>query len=323
MSGGAAASDDTAKRPGIDPRLYQIGALSGLLAYGLATLGLDVSPARAALLLAAALGAQFACTKIWRLPAFEPRSAIISGLSLGLLLRCGSPALAVLAAAAAVSSKFLLRWRGKHVFNPTNFAIVASILATREVWVSPAQWGNGAFFGFLLACAGGIVVQRAARADVTAAFLALYLALVLGRSLWLGEPLAIPLHRLQSGSLLIFAFFMISDPRTTPDARAGRVLFGALVAAGAAFVQFRLFRTNGPLWSLAALSPLVPAIDWLLPGPRHGWPRAIPLPPSVSKGARHETPLDSPGRLFPALRRGAPGAPVLRLLRGSGRRETL
>jgi hypothetical protein len=63
--------------------------------------------------------------------------------------------------------------------------------------------------------------------------------------------MTIPIHRLQNGALLIFAFFMISDPRTTPDRAAGRVLFALLVALGAAFVQFRLFRTNGLLWSLA------------------------------------------------------------------------
>ena len=60
---------------------------------------------------------------------------------------------------------------------------------------------------------------------------------------------------------------MISDPKTTPDSRVGRIVFAALVALGAAYVQFRLFRTNGFLWALAGASPLVPVIDWLAPGP--------------------------------------------------------
>src|SRR5204862_3674703 len=129
-------------------------------------------------------------------------------------------------------------------------------------------WGNVAFFGFLMACLGGLVVNRAARSDVTLAFLGFYLALVFGRSLYLGEPLAIPLHRLQSGALLLFAFFMVSDPKTPPDARAGRILFAAVVAWGAWYWQFRLFHTNGLLWSLAAFSLAVPLIDTLLPGRR-------------------------------------------------------
>jgi hypothetical protein len=78
----------------------------------------------------------------------------------------------------------------------------------------------------------------------------------------------------------LFSFFMISDPRTTPDSRAGRLVFAALVAAGAAFVPFVLYRTNGLLWSLALLSPLVPLIDRLLPGRRHAWPAAARLEPA-------------------------------------------
>ena len=77
------------------------------------------------------------------------------------------------------------------------------------------------------------MVNRAARSDVTYAFLAFYLAILFGRALWLGQPLAIPLHQLGSGGFLIFTFFMISDPRTTPDSRAGRILFALLVALGA------------------------------------------------------------------------------------------
>ncbi len=117
-------------------------------------------------------------------------------------------------------------------------------------------------------------MHRAARADVTFAFLVAYAGLLVARSLWLGEPLSIPLHRLQSGALLLFAFFMISDPKTTPDSRAGRVLFAILVAWGAWYIQFRLFRTNGLLWSLAGFSLLVPIIDWLLPGSRYDWREA-------------------------------------------------
>ncbi len=237
-----------------DPRFYQIAVLATLLGYGMVWLDFDIAAGRAALLLGVALLTQAACTRIWKLPSFDPRSALISGLSLCLLLRTNDPLLAVLGSVVTIASKFVLRVRGKHLFNPTNFGVVAMMLATGQVWVSPGQWGNAAFFGFLMACLGGLVVNRAARSDVTLAFIASYLTLVFARSFYLGEPVAIPIHRLQSGALLLFTFFMISDPRTTPNSRAGRVLFGALVAAGAWYIQFRLFRTNGLLWSLAGMS---------------------------------------------------------------------
>ena len=263
----------------MDPRWFQITALSALLVYGMGGLGFEIGVAQAAVTLAAALLTQFAGTRWARLPAFDPKSALISGLSLCLLLRTNSLALAAATTVITVASKFLLRVNGKHLFNPTNFGLVAAMLATGgAVWVSPGQWGNVAFFAFLIACMGGLVVMRAARSDVTFAFIACYLALVIGRSLWLGEPLTIPLHRLQSGALLLFTFFMISDPRTTPDSRAGRILFAALVAWGAWYVQFRMFRTNGLLWSLATFSLCTPLLDWLLPGTRYRWEmRRAPL----------------------------------------------
>jgi hypothetical protein len=125
-----------------------------------------------------------------------------------------------------------------------------------------------------MACLGGLVVNRATRSDITLAFLAVYGGLLFGRSMWLGEPLSIPIHRLEGGALLLFAFFMISDPKTTPDSRAGRLMFAAIVACGAAYIQLRLFRTNGLLWSLAGSSMLVPVIDRLLPARRFEWIQA-------------------------------------------------
>jgi len=256
-----------------DPRLYQIGTLAALLAYGVLRLDFEIPLACALATVGGALLTQWICTRRWRLPAFDPRSALISGLSLCLLLRTNSLWLAGAAAAVAIGSKFVLRVKGKHLFNPTNAGIVLMILATGQVWVSPGQWGNVAFFAFLMACLGGLVVNRAARSDVTWAFMAAYMALVFGRSMWLGEPLAIPLHRLENGALLLFTFFMISDPKTTPNSRAGRILFAIAVATGAWYVQFRLFRTNGLLWALAIGSLAVPLIDRLLPGRRYEWSR--------------------------------------------------
>lgn len=262
-----------------DPRHYQIAVLSSLLLWGVFGLDLEVRAGIAAVVLATALGAQWLGTRLASLPRFDARSALISALSLTLLLRTASPWLAALAAVLTIGSKFVIRLPaadgspgGKHVFNPTNFGIVALLLLTDRAWVSPGQWGSAAVAAFAVACLGLLVVRRAERSDVTWAFLAAYGAVVLGRALWLGDPLAIPLHQLANGAFLVFAFFMISDPKTTPDSRAGRVLFACLVALGAGFVQFVLFRPNGLLWSLAAFAPVVPVLDRLLPGRRYRWP---------------------------------------------------
>jgi Na+-translocating ferredoxin:NAD+ oxidoreductase RnfD subunit len=301
-----------------DPRLYQIATLALLLAYGLVHLGFDVPPLHVALILATTLLTQWTLTATWRLPRFDPRSALISGLSLGLLLRTGSPWLAVTAGFVAIASKFLIRANGKHVFNPTNFGLVAMMALTPRVWVSPGQWGHSVLFAFLMACLGGVVVYRAWRVDITAAFLVTYAALLFGRALSLGDPLAIPLHQLQSGALLLFSFFMISDPKTTPDSRTGRILFAALVALGAWYVQFRLFRPSGILWSLAVCSAVVPGLDRLFPARRYAWAPQASGPRRSEEGAFDDAQVDLRSGDAGSSRRGEGRVRLLRLLRGQG-----
>ena len=253
-----------------DPRFYQIATLSTLLVYGMTQLEFDVTPGRCALLITTALATQALASRRVGIP-FDPLSALISSLSLCLLLRTNHASLAMLTAVVAVGSKFVIRINGKHVFNPTNLGIVFA-LATGYAWVSPGQWGSAAFFAFFMACVGGVVTNRSSRTDVTIAALTAWAALLFARSAWLGEPIDIPVHRIQSGAFLLFAFFMISDPKTTPDSRLGRVLFATVVCFGAAVVQFKWFRTNGLVWSLALFSMFVPLVDRLLPGGKFQWP---------------------------------------------------
>jgi hypothetical protein len=255
-----------------DPRLYQIASLGILLLYGLIWLHFDVSAPQIVLTFGAALLTQYACTRLHKLPVFDPLSAVVSALGLCIFLRTNELPIVAVAAVIAIASKFVIRWKKKHVFNPTNIALIIVIVSGLG-WISPGQWGQVAWLGFLIACMGSLVVTRAARADVTLAFLGFYVGLLIARALWLGDPLTIPLHQIESGTLLIFSFFMITDPKTTPNARFGRILFAFLVALTALSVQFVLFRPNGPLWGLIICSPLVPLIDRMFPGLRYDWSR--------------------------------------------------
>jgi Na+-translocating ferredoxin:NAD+ oxidoreductase RnfD subunit len=165
----------------------------------------------------------------------------------------------------AIGSKFLIRFRGKHIFNPTNLGIVVVILFTRAGWISTGQWGNTAIFAFLAACLGTWVVTSAFRFDVAAMFLVTYCGLLFSRALWLGDPLSIPLHQISNGSLLIFAFFMISDPKTTPDSIPGRIVLATLVACLAYHIRYTYYTPNALIYALALTSPIVPAINSYIP----------------------------------------------------------
>lgn len=254
-----------------DPRYYQIVTLSSLLVFGVSALEFGIQWQHAVFITGTALLTQYLAGRLTGAAAFDPLSALITSLSLTMFLRTDQVVFAFLAALIAIGSKYLLRVKGKHIFNPANVAIVVLVLGSDHVWIAAGQWGSAALGAFALACAGFIVLTRARRAETTCCFLFVYASLLFTRALWLGDPLTIPLHQLQNGSLLIFAFFMISDPKTTPDSRAGRALFGALVAVVAAFVQFGLFKPGAPVLALVFCSPLVPLIDALWRGGRYQW----------------------------------------------------
>lgn len=255
-----------------DPRLYQIASLSALLLYGLLFLQFEISIWQIFVTVIAAQLAQYVGTRFCKLPAFDPKSALISSLSLCLLLRTDSLIVAAMAAFIAIGSKFVIRWKGKHIFNPTNLALIV-VTASHLGWISPGQWGQVVWFGFLIVCLGSLVVTRAACADVPLAFLGFYVGLLFARALWLGDPLTIPLHQIESGALLIFAFFMISDPKTTPDSSTGRIIYALLVSLATIYVQFGLFIPTSPQWGLIACAPLVSLLDRVFPGVRYHWSR--------------------------------------------------
>ncbi len=219
----------------------------------------------AALLTQRLMGRGAAARRDWRSP-------LVTGLSLALLLRSHSPLVWAGAAAIGVGSKFLLRVGGKPLCNPACLGIVAILLLCPDLaWVSPGQWGALGWATLLLGGAAVLVLGRAARADTALAFFGSYGGLLAGRCMLLGDPWTVPVHQLQSGSLLIFGCFMITDPRSTPDARAGRVLFAAVVALLAYVLQFGWQNRTGQFFALVLATPLVPLLDRILPAERFGW----------------------------------------------------
>jgi enediyne biosynthesis protein E5 len=254
-----------------DARHFQVAALAILLAINFFWIDFGAKPLYSALAIAAALATQLICSRLFEVTRLDLRSALITGLSLSLLLRADSPWLPALAGVVAIASKFLLRVDGKHIWNPAGFAIVVLLFATSGVWISPGQWGASVWFGALVAFFAILVLQAAQRSDIALFFLGSHAALLLARALWLGDPLAIPLHQLQSGSLLIFAFFMISDPRTTPDSRLGRFIFAFGVAALAHYLTFFMQMRPALYVALIALSPLTLLLDRLIPALKFEW----------------------------------------------------
>lgn len=253
-----------------DARHAQILALSAFLSAGLLFFGFRIDALVPPVILGAALGAQAIGARLAGI-AFEPRSALITALSLTLLLRVSEPWIAALAAVLAIGSKFAIRVEGRHIFNPANFGLIVVATLLPGAWVSPGQWGAGALTAMLFAFAGLAVSGRAGRWDVALAYLGCVAALVFGRALWLGDPLAIPWRQMQSGALLLFAFFMITDPMTTPKARSARLLFAAATAMLGFILTTQFHRPAGMIEALILVAPLTPVLNRFFQGPAPRW----------------------------------------------------
>ncbi len=256
---------------GSDPRLLQIAGLGMLLAAGAWTRDLSLRPEQIVLTFACALIVQRAT---FYLRPNVPRSylsAIITALSLTLLLRADNLWAHPVSACAAIASKSAIRIRGKHLFNPSAFGVIFALIFLPGSWVSPGQWGTDVALAGWLLVLGPAISGAARRSDISWSFLAAYTALLALRVAWLGQRWAVLEHQLINGALLLFAFFMISDPMTAPDHRIARCIHAAVVAAIAFGWSFGIYAHNGLVWALVLASPMVPIWDAVLAASKYQW----------------------------------------------------
>lgn len=274
--------------PTLDPRWFQAGFQCLFLVYGCTVLHWALSAAQLLAGFGGCLLFQYLFESLRHRHLLPLRgeegfakwgfSVLISAFGICLLLRSNHWSTHLLAAALAVGSKYVLRYRGRHFCNPSAFGIAAVLLLSGDAWLSPGQWGSGAVLFFAILTLGTIVVTRVQKLDVSLAFLAGYAGLMAWRQLWvLGWPADHFAHTLGTGSLLLFTFFMISDPRTAPAHPAARIAWGFTVGAVAFYLQAFKWWYNTPLLVLVAAAPLVPLLNRLLPARGFQW-RAVALP---------------------------------------------
>ena len=199
-------------------------------------------------------------------------SALISSFGLSLLLKTNHWYIAAFAAAISIASKYIIRINGKHIFNPSALGIVAALLLTGQAWISPGQWGSGIVILFAVMSLGFIVVTRVQKLDVSLAFLGTFGLLLFARQIiYLGWPMDFFIQSISTGSLLLFSFFMITDPKTTPNHTVARVGWSIAVAAVAFYLTTFKFINGAPVWVLIAAQPLVPLLDKLFKARTFQW----------------------------------------------------
>jgi enediyne biosynthesis protein E5 len=278
----------------MDARLYQIAFLATLLTIGALVRDFALRPEQMALTFAAGLATQALCIRLLGLKRVGYLSALITCFGLSILLRADTLWVHPLAACIAIGSKFALRFRGKHIYNPANLGVMSAVLLLPGAWISPGQWGTDLALAGWFVVLGALVTERARRWDISWTFLACFLGLIAIRVLWLGQSSAVFLHQLGNGALLLFSFFMISDPMTIPNRRSMRILYAVVVALVAFWWQYALFKPNALVWALFLCTPAVPVLDWVVRGERFGWTGASLLSSSVTPGQADSSNKDAP-----------------------------
>lgn len=188
-------------------------------------------------------------------------SAYITGISVGILLR--SPAFWPYAVCSllAITSKYVVRWNGKHLFNPSNFGICAMLfLASDAVATLSIQWGNDLAAMIVIWLLGSAIIWRLRRIHICAVYVASFLLFSLIRASITGDPLLSEISPVTGPEYQLFIFFMITDPKTTVRSKWGQCVVAFLVAA--VEMLLRLDQSiYAPLYALFMVGPVAMLIE--------------------------------------------------------------
>jgi Na+-translocating ferredoxin:NAD+ oxidoreductase RnfD subunit len=217
-----------------------------------------------ALSIVTAIGAELVMGRITYGNWPHPASAYISGISAGILVRSTLLWPYFLTSLISITSKYVLRWRGRHLWNPTNFGVsAAAFLAPTTITVLSIQWGNNVAPMAIIWVLGSVIVWRVGRAHISATYVASFLLLSFVRSAITGLPWLATVAPITGPMYQLFIFFMVTDPKTTVRSKTGQ----CVVVFAVAVVEM-LLRLNevlyAPFYALFIVGPIAMLIDiWL------------------------------------------------------------
>jgi enediyne biosynthesis protein E5 len=226
-----------------------------ILVVGDLSFGILESYTRTLLAIVTSIAAEMVLGRIFLHKWPHPASAYITGISVGILLR--SPAFwpYILCSLLSITSKYALRFRGRHIWNPSNFGICAMLfLASQSVASLSIQWGNNFASLLVIWSLGSVILWRARRIHITVVYVLSFIAFSFLRAYITGDPWQSEISPITGPMYQLFIFFMITDPKTTVRSRKGQCIVAVAIAA----VEF-LMRLDSsiyaPLYALFWVGP--------------------------------------------------------------------
>jgi enediyne biosynthesis protein E5 len=216
---------------------------------------------RTALSIVVAIGTEVVLGRITYGKWPHPASAYISGISAGILIR--SPFLwpYFFTSFISILSKYVLRLRGRHIWNPTNFGVSAMVLlAPATVTVLSIQWGNAVAPMAVIWLLGAVIVWRVGRAHISATYVAAFFVFSFVRSALTGVPWLATVAPITGPMYQLFIFFMITDPKTTVRSKKWQCIVVVIVA----FVEMLMRLAEvvyAPFYALFVVGSIAMVID--------------------------------------------------------------
>jgi enediyne biosynthesis protein E5 len=245
----------------LDNRYLAPVLITGILLVGQLTFGILESYTRTLLAIGCSIVMELFLARLFTGKWPHLASAYITGISVGILIR--SPAFwpYALCSLISITSKYAIRWHGRHLWNPSNLGVSAMLfLAPATVASLSIQWGNSLWPMFVIWCLGSLIVWRLRRFHICATYVVSFLALSAVRSAITGDPWLAAVAPITGPMYQLFVFFMITDPKTTVRSRTGQCVVVFLVALVEAILRLNRV-VHAPYYALFLVGPAANAIE--------------------------------------------------------------
>jgi enediyne biosynthesis protein E5 len=258
------AADTRRRFPTLDNRYLPPLLITSILLGAHLAYGILEAWYTTALAIGTAIGAELVMGRLTYGKWPHPASAYISGISAGILVR--SPLLwpYFLVSLVSITSKYVLRVKGRHIWNPTNFGVsAAAFLAPATVTVLSIQWGNAFAPMIIIWVLGSVIVWRVGRAHISATYVASFLFFSWVTSLITGTPWSATVAPITGPMYQLFIFFMVTDPKTTVRSKTWQCVVVFLVALVEMILRLNQI-LYAPFYALFIVGPLAMLVDiWL------------------------------------------------------------
>jgi enediyne biosynthesis protein E5 len=232
-----------------------------VLIAGQVSFGFLESWSRTALAIATAIAVEMILGRVFTGGWPHLASAYVSGISVGILVRSPEYWPYALCAAISITSKYLIRVDGRHIFNPSNLGMVAMlVLAADTVAGLSVQWGNNLLPLLAVWCFGAAIIASLGRFHITFTYVAAFVLFSVVRAHVTGHPWLSEVAPITGPMYQLFIFFMITDPKTTVRPKWAQALVAFLVAAVEAVLRLMEF-VHAPYYALFLVGPTANLIE--------------------------------------------------------------